>query len=163
MRWLAVITNLIDMSWASSGSWWWTGRPGILQSMGLQRVRHDWVTKLNWTETTACQPTLSFTISQSFHKTCPLSWWCYLAIWHLLSPFPFAFNLHQHQGLFQCIGSIGASVSASVLPVNIQGWSLRLTGLISFLSKGFLGVFSSTTVWRHQSLLPPFSLLFAMQ
>ena len=45
----------------------------------------------------------------------------------------------------------GASASASVLPVNIQGWSpLRLTGLISLPSKGLSGVFSSTTVWRHQ-------------
>ena len=38
--------------WASSGSWWWTGNPGLLQSMGLQRVRHDWETELNWTEGT---------------------------------------------------------------------------------------------------------------
>ena len=35
--------------WTSSGSWWWTGRPGMLQSMGLQRVRHDWASELNWT------------------------------------------------------------------------------------------------------------------
>ena len=34
--------------WASSGSWWWTGRPSVLQSMGSQRVRHDWATELNW-------------------------------------------------------------------------------------------------------------------
>ena len=34
--------------WASYGSWWWTGKPGVLESMGLQRVRHDWATKLNW-------------------------------------------------------------------------------------------------------------------
>ena len=34
--------------WASSGSWWWTGNPGMLQSMGWQRVGHDWVTELNW-------------------------------------------------------------------------------------------------------------------
>ena len=33
---------------ASSGSWWWTGKPGMLQSMGSQRVGHDWVTELNW-------------------------------------------------------------------------------------------------------------------
>ena len=33
--------------WASSRSWWWTGKPGVLQSMGSQRVRHDWATKLN--------------------------------------------------------------------------------------------------------------------
>ena len=38
--------------WASSGSWWWTGRPGILQSMGSKRVRHDWATELKWTDTT---------------------------------------------------------------------------------------------------------------
>ena len=36
--------------WANSGSWWWTGKPGMLQSMGLQRVRHNWVTECNWTE-----------------------------------------------------------------------------------------------------------------
>ena len=34
--------------WVNSGSWWWTGRPGVLQSMGSQRVGHDWVTELNW-------------------------------------------------------------------------------------------------------------------
>ena len=34
--------------WASSGSWWWTGKPGVLQSMGSQRVRHNWATELNW-------------------------------------------------------------------------------------------------------------------
>ena len=34
--------------WVSSLSWWWTGRPGVLQSMGLQRVRHDWATELNF-------------------------------------------------------------------------------------------------------------------
>ena len=36
--------------WVNSGSWWWTGRPGVLWSMGLQRVGHDWTTELNWTE-----------------------------------------------------------------------------------------------------------------
>ena len=38
--------------WSSSGSWWWTGKPGMLQSTGSQRVGHDWVTEpwLNWTE-----------------------------------------------------------------------------------------------------------------
>ena len=34
--------------WVNSGSWWWTGRPGMLWFMGLQRVRHDWETELNW-------------------------------------------------------------------------------------------------------------------
>ena len=34
--------------WVNSGSWWWTGKPGVLQSMGSQRIRHDWATELNW-------------------------------------------------------------------------------------------------------------------
>ena len=39
-------------SWffVDSGSWWWTGRPGMLWFMGFQRVRHDWATELNWTD-----------------------------------------------------------------------------------------------------------------
>jgi len=44
------ITDLIDMSWASSRSWWWTGKPGMLQSMGSQKVGHDWATELNWVQ-----------------------------------------------------------------------------------------------------------------
>ena len=36
--------------WMNSGSWWWTGRPGVLWFMGSQRVGHDWATELNWTE-----------------------------------------------------------------------------------------------------------------
>ena len=36
--------------WVNSRSWWWTGRPGVLWFMASQRVRHDWVTELNWTE-----------------------------------------------------------------------------------------------------------------
>ena len=36
--------------WVNSRSWWWTGRPGVLRFMGLQRVGHDWVTELNWRE-----------------------------------------------------------------------------------------------------------------
>ena len=35
--------------WVDSGSWWWTGRPGMLQFMGLQWIGHDWATELNWT------------------------------------------------------------------------------------------------------------------
>ena len=53
--------------------------------------------------------------------------------------------------LHQVGQSFGASASASVLPMSIQGWfPLGLTGLISLLSKGFWRVFSRTTVWKHQ-------------
>ena len=36
--------------WVNSRNWWWTGRPGVLQFMGSQRIGHDWATELNWTE-----------------------------------------------------------------------------------------------------------------
>ena len=36
--------------WVNSGSWWWTGRPGVLRFMGSERVGHDWATELNWTD-----------------------------------------------------------------------------------------------------------------
>ena len=49
--------------WVSSGSWWWTGKPGVLQSMGSQRVGHDWVTKLNWTFTFIQRLFSSFSLS----------------------------------------------------------------------------------------------------
>ena len=49
MRWLDGITYLMDVSLGEHGRWWWTGRPGVLQFMGSQRVGHDWVTELNWT------------------------------------------------------------------------------------------------------------------
>ena len=47
--WMASPTGWIWV-WVNSGSWWWTGRPGVLRFMGLQRVRYDWVTELslNW-------------------------------------------------------------------------------------------------------------------
>ena len=49
MRWLDGITESVDMSWASLGIWWCTGKPGVLQFMGSQGVGHDWATELNWT------------------------------------------------------------------------------------------------------------------
>ena len=41
--------QLMTWIWARSRSWWWTEKPGVLQSMGLQRFSHYWVTELNWT------------------------------------------------------------------------------------------------------------------
>ena len=50
MRWLDGITDSMAVSWVNSGSWWWTGRPGVLQFMGSQKGGHYWGTELNWTE-----------------------------------------------------------------------------------------------------------------
>ena len=82
----------------------------------------------------------------------------------LLSPSPPAVNLSQHQGVLQWVSSSASGgksigVSASVLPMNIQGWfPLGLTGLISLLSQGLSRAFSSTTIQNHQffSIQPSF-------
>ena len=91
-------------------------------------------------------------------NSCPLSWWCYLTVSSSVVPFfscpqssppseSFPMSWHFTSGG----QSIGASASASVLPMNIQGWiPLGLTGFISLLSKGLSRVFSSTTVQKHQ-------------
>ena len=50
MRWLDGITNLNDKSLSKFRAWWRTGKPGVMQSMGSQRVGHNWVTELNWTD-----------------------------------------------------------------------------------------------------------------
>ena len=50
--WDGWMASLTQWTWVlvGSGSWWWTGRPGVLQFIGLQRVGHDWATELNWTD-----------------------------------------------------------------------------------------------------------------
>ena len=50
--------------WVNSGSWWWTGRPGVLLFMGSQRVGHNWVTELNWTEL------MGLTVSDTATRLC---------------------------------------------------------------------------------------------
>ena len=86
----------------------------------------------------------------------PLHWWCHPAVSSsdtLFCPqsFPASGTFPMSCLLASDDQSSGASALASVLPVNIQDWFLlRLAGLISLLSKGLSGVFSSSTVWRQQ-------------
>ena len=169
--------------WVNSGSWWWTGRPGILWSMGSQRVRHDWGTELNWTELYELPhkpirkcPLLSYSLKtlannwyclklpspppspEACSNSRPSSRWCHPIISFSVvlfssclqsSPAPGSFQMSQ---LFTSGGQcIGASASASVLPMNIQDWfPLGWTGWIFLQSKGLSRVFSNTTVQKHQ-------------
>ena len=89
---------------------------------------------------------------------CPSSQWCHLIISSSVIPFSSCPQSFPASGSFP-VGqfftsdsqSLGASASASVLPVNIQHWfPLRLTGLISLKSKGLSRVFSNTPVQKHQ-------------
>ena len=88
----------------------------------------------------------------------PLSQWCHPAIASSVIPFSSCLQSFPESGsflmnwLFTSGGqSIGASASASVLPMNTQCWfPLGLTGLISLLSKGLLRVFSSTIIQKYQ-------------
>ena len=58
--------------WVNYENWWWTGRPGVLRFMGSQRVRHDWETELNWTDSeTKCNLVFSKSpenVLSSFHN-----------------------------------------------------------------------------------------------
>ena len=91
-------------------------------------------------------------------SSCPLHRWCHTTISSSATPFSFCLLSFPASGsspvsqLFTSGGQrIGASASASVLPVNIQSWfPLGLIGLISLLSKGHSRIFSRTTVQKHQ-------------
>jgi len=98
-------------------------------------------------------------------NSCPLSWWCYPTISSSVAPLsccPQSFPASRSfpvSRLFASGGhSIGASASASVLSVNIQGrFPLGLTGLI-LLSKGLSRIFSSTTIEKNQFFSAQLSL-----
>ena len=84
-------------------------------------------------------------------SSCPLNQWCHPTISSFVTPFSFFLQCLPASGSFPmnrlfASGGQRFGASASVLPMHIQGWyPLRLTSLISLLSKGLSGVFSSTT------------------
>ena len=89
-------------------------------------------------------------------NSCPLSRWCHSTISSSVVPFPSAFNLSQHQGLFQWVSS--SHQVAKVLDFQLRHQSneysglvsFRIDGLISLQSKGLSRVFSNTTVQKYQ-------------
>ena len=105
----------------------------------VQSLSRVWLIATPWSA--AHQASLSITNSRS---PCPLNWWCHPTISSSVVPFsscPQAFpasGSFSMSWIFASDGwSTGASASASILPMNIQGWfPLRLTGLISLLCKG---------------------------
>ena len=121
-----------------------------LQSHGLQHARLP------------CPSPTPGTCSNS----CPSSRWCHPTILSFLVPFssclqsfPASVSFPMSQFFAVDGQSIGASASASVVPMTIQDWfPLGWTGWISLQSKGLSGVFSSTTVQKHQFFDTQFSL-----
>ena len=100
--------------------------------------------------------------SQSLPSSCPSNWWCHQLSYRLsvelffcLQSFPASGSFQMSQ-LFASGGwNIGVSTSASILPMNIQGWvSLRLTGLISLLFKGLSKVFAASQFESISSSVP---------
>ena len=102
-----------------------------------------------------------------YSNSCPLSWWCHPTISSsviyfssCLQSFPALGSFQMSQFFSSGSQSIGASASASVLPMNIQDWfPLGCTGWISSQSKGLSRVFSNTTIQKHQFFLVPLHFL----
>ena len=135
-----------------------------VQFSSVQSLRHVWLFAIPWTAAYLL-PCLSPTPG-ACSISCPSSQWCYPAISSSVVPvstclqsFPASGSFPMSQFFASNGQSIGASASASVLPMNIQDWfPLRLTGLISLQSKGFSRVFSKTTVQKHQLFGTQFSI-----
>ena len=125
--------------------------PNLLMIV-VQLLSHVW--HFATPRTAVHQASLSFTVSQSLLKLISIGGWCHATISSSVIPFSSCLQSFPASGsfpmsrLFTLGGqSIGASASASVLPVNIQDWfHWELTGLISLHSKGLWRVFSNTTV-----------------
>ena len=141
--------------WDESGDWDWHEYTIDFFVVVVQSLSRVWLFMTPWT--TAHQASLSFTISRSLLKFMSIE--LVMLSNHLILWCPFSFCLQSFpesgsfpvSKLFISGGqSFGASASASVLPVNIQGWfPLGLTGLISLLSKGLL-----KSLLQHHSLKP---------
>jgi len=124
----------------------------------VQSLSHVQLSVTPWTA--SLKASLSFTIFWSLLKFMSIESVIPTDYLMLCCPFPLLPSIFPSIKVFSVSKlfisgdqSIGASASASVLSMNIQGWfSLGLTGLNSLLSKGLSRVFSSTTVWKHQVL-----------
>ena len=136
--WMASLTQWTWV-WANSERWW-TGKSGVLQSMGFQRVRHDLANEQFNTVTSNSfsphgmqhtRPPHPSPTSGVYSNSCSLSRWCHPTISFSVTPFPPALNLSQHQGLFQWI--VSSHQVAKILELQFQHQSFNeYSGLIFF-------------------------------
>ena len=123
MRWLDGITDSMDVN---SGSWCWTGRPGVLRFMGSQRVGHDWATDLIWSD---LWNRLQLLIIPFWD-----SQWIYYSIWWYL---------------ISCIGFLHFLKSFILFPLSLCNFTytvFQLTASFLCLVESFAGALS----WIHQ-------------
>ena len=134
----------------------WTPSVSLTDYQLVQLLSHVQLLVTPWTA--ARQVSLSITNHGACSNSCPSNQWCHPTISSSVIPFSSYLQSFPASGSFPmsqffALGgqSIGASASASVLPMNIQDWfPLRWTGWISLQSKGLSRVFSNTTVQKHQ-------------
>ena len=119
--------------WVDSGSWWWTGRPGVLRFTGSQRVRHDWATELSLL--------MLFLGFISYNTLCflDLSVSCLM-----LGEFSALISSVIFSGPFSLL--LWDAYNAHVVVFNIVRWSLRLSSFLFILFLYCLTVVISTTV-----------------
>ena len=114
--------------WVASGSWWWTGRPGVLQFMGSQRVGHDWATELNWK--------LFMLFHLFFQLFIYMHMYCHVYIYFILWVKLFSFILLLKLSLILPLGAYSTFVSFRYVSITSSpSWLSSTTRpILSFLT-----------------------------
>ena len=127
--------------WASSGSWWWTRKSGVLQSMGSQSVRHDWATELNWTQHLQTDPCFEMRIVRYSRRT----WQTSVTEAELCN---------RGQGLANCSPHTQSS-PLLFLSVEFYWYIAMIIIFVLFTAvfaiKGQIWVFATETLWPEMS------------
>ena len=114
LLWMASLTWWTWV-WASSQSWWWTGKPGVLQSLGSQKVRHDWATELNWTDVSTDHSLYSLWCPNFYKSVCS---------WHKSPLSVVACLLNVLSSLFMSCSRSGISHLLKELWLLLAGYSI---------------------------------------
>ena len=135
---------------------WWEVAFVSIQLSSVQSLSRVQLFEIPWMQ--HVRPPHPSPIHRVYSNSCPLSWWCHPTISSSVVPlssclqsFPASGSFQMSQFFTSSGQSIGASASASVIPMNIQDlFPLEWTGWISLQSKELSRVFSNTTVKKHQ-------------